>query len=881
MRPLRAFLLRLVGSFRPGTDARDEMEAHLEMQVDENIRRGMTPDAARRDALMQSGGLTRGGEAVHEQHGLPWLQETLRDVRFALRALRHNPVYTLVAIMTLALGVGANTAIFSVVRGVVLRPLPYREPERIVSLTSTIGERESSVSVPDFLDWRRQAQSMQGITASYTGTQETVLTGSGEPERLTQVRVSANAFDVLGMPPLLGRGFAEGEDDPGAPRVALLHEDFWRRRFGSDSSIVGRTLIFDGFPTTIIGIAPRALRWPAEADVWMTTRFTARDAAATARGARWLTVIGRLAGHASLTQAQDEFSAIATRLQQLDPDHNADVGARVTPLLETITGDLQKPLWVLLGAVGFVLLIACANVASLSLGRVAAREAELAVRTALGASRLRIARQVLTENLVLASIGGLAGVGVALLALKALLAVAPADLPRVKDVRLDGAVIAFTLALTVFAGVMFGVMPAVRAAATGLHDRLRSAGRGGRGSRESGRSRRLLVVVEVALAVVLVTGAGLLLRSFALLRAVDPGFRTDGVTTFSVLLPSTRYEGPAQWVAFTGDLLDRLHRIPGVSSAATSFSLPLSGDSFGFTFTISGRETGSGADEPRAQVRVASDEYFATMGIPLVRGRLFDAREQRGGHQVLVISAELARRYFPNEDPIGRVLQTGWGNGDPTRSFGGEVIGVVGDVRQSAMEKDVTPHMYMSATQWPLDEYDVVVRATTPFAEVVSGARGVLRALDPDIPLGGARPLSDLVDGALGHRRFYLLLLGAFAGVAMALALIGIYGVMAYGVRMRRQEIGVRLALGSSRAGVVRLVLGDGLRLVAAGVALGAVAALALTRLLASLLYEVRATDPVTFVLAALALVAAATMACVVPARAAAALDPIETIRAD
>ncbi len=881
MRQVRAFLLRVIGSFRAAPDYREEMEAHLALAIEENIRRGMSPDAARRTALMQSGGFTRGAEGVHEQHGLPWLQETLRDARLALRALRHNPAYTVVAVVTLALGVGANTAIFSVVRGVVLRPLPYREPERLVSLESTIGERGSSVSVPDFLDWRAQSSSMRGISASYTGTQQTVLTGSGEPERLAQVRVSANTLDVLGIAPLLGRGFADGEDDPGAPRVALLREDFWLRRFGGDSSLVGRTLIFDGFPTTIIGIAPRTLRWPAEADVWMTTRFTPRDAAPAARGARWLTVIGRLADHATLSQSRDEFSAIATRLQQLDPAHNGDVGTRVTPLLESMTGDLETPLYVLLGAVGFVLLIACANVASLSLGRVAARDGELAVRTALGASRGRIARQVLTENLVLATIGGVAGIGVAILALKALLAVAPPDLPRVGDVRLDGSVIAFTFALTVFSGIVFGVFPAVRAAPTGVHDRLRSAGRGGRGSREHGRSRRVLVVAEVALAVVLVTGAGLLLRSFALLRAVDPGFRTDGVTTFSVLLPSTRYDGEARVESFTADLLARLHRLPGVSSAAMSFALPLSGDSFGFTFTISGRETASGADEPRAQARVASDEYFAAMGIPLVRGRLFDERDQRGGHQVLVISSELARRYFPNEDPIGRVLQTGWGNGVPGQAFGGEVIGVVGDVRQSAIEQAATPHMYMRAAQWPLDEFDVVVRSSAPYAAVVSGAHGVLRALDPDIPLGAARPLGDLVDGALGHRRFYMLLLGAFAGVALALALVGIYGVIAYAVRQRRQELGVRLALGASRAGVVRLVLGDGLRLVAIGVVTGTIAAFALTRLLATLLYEVTPTDPATFSLSVLALVAAATVACVLPARGAARLDPVETIRAD
>lgn len=881
MSRIRAFLLRVVGSFRPGSDAREEMEAHLALHIQENVRRGMLPDAARRDALLHAGGLTVAAENVHEQHGLPWLQEGLRDVRYALRALRHNPVYTVVAVITLALGVGANTAIFSVVRGVVLRPLPYPEPDRLVSMQSTIGDRVTAVSGPDFMDWRRQARSMSAIAASYSGLQETVLTGSGEPERLSQVRVSANTLDVLGVQPLLGRGFAAGEDDLGAPRVALVREELWLRRFGGDSSLVGRTLILDGFPTTVVGIAPRWLRWPADADIWMTTRFSERDLAATARGARWLTVLGRLRPGVSLEQAQGELSTIAARLQQLDPVHNTDVDTRVTPLLESLVGDMQQPLYVILGAVGFVLLIACANVASLSLGRIAARDAELAVRTALGASRFRIARQVLIENLVLAAFGGLVGTGVAALGLRLLLAIAPDDLPRIHEVQLDAAVLGFTLGLTMLAGILFGVMPAMRAAATGVHDRLRSAGRGTRGTRDGGRSRRLLVVTEVALAVVLVTGAGLLLRSFARLRDVDPGFRAEGVTTFAVSLPSTRYATAEQWDTFTSDLLARLHRVPGVSSAATSFVLPLSGGGFGFTFTISGRDPTGGADEPRAQVRVASTEYFQTMGIPLVRGRLFDERDRRDGASVLVISAELARRYFPGEDPIGRVLQTGWSNGDPERKFGGEIVGVVGDVRQSTLESGVSPHMYMSAAQWPLSDYDVVVRASTPFASVVSGARSALRELDPDIPLGGARPLDELVDGALGNRRFYLLLLGAFASVALALALVGIYGVMAYGVRLRRREIGVRLALGASRVRVVRMVLGDGLRLVMTGVVIGTLAAFALTRLLESLLYEVKATDPATFAIASLALMGAAIAACIVPARGASRLDPVETIRAD
>ncbi|MBC7895161.1 MAG: ABC transporter permease [Cytophagaceae bacterium] len=879
MTTLRAFLLRLVGAFRDSSAAdaaaREEMQAHLAMDVRENMRRGMSAEAARREALARAGGITQAAELVRERRGLPWMQEVGTDLRLAARALRHHPGFTAVAVITLALGVGANTAIFSVVNGVVLQPLAYPDADRLVTLASTMGERSMEVSGPDFIDWREQARSFSGIAAAYTS--ETVLTGSGEPERLQQARVTANTLGVLALNPRFGRGFAEGEDEPSAARVAMLGEDFWQRRFGGDSSVVGKTMTFDGYPTTIIGIAPREMRWPQAADVWMTTRFTDRDLSPGARGARWITVLGRIAPDATLPAARRELGAIAARLEQLDPKHNEGVGARVTPFLESIVGELETPLFVLLGAVGFVLLIACANVASLTLGRVASRDAELAVRTALGATRGRIARQIMTESLLLAMLGGALGVGLALVGMRALLAIAPADLPRVHDVSLDASVLAFTLALTVLAGVLFGVVPAMQGAATGLHDRLRSAGRGTKGSRSSGRSRRMLVVTEVALAVVLLAGAGLLLRSFARLRSVDPGFQATSVTTFSVSLPSTRYAGAESQRQFSRDLLDGLRQVPGVASAGTSFALPLSGVGFGFTFEIAGRTVGTGPNEPRAQARVASTAYFATMGIPVVRGRVFDERDQPGALPALVISSELARRYFPDRDPIGQRLLTGWTR-DSVR-FGGAVVGVVGDVRQFALDGGVTAHMYMSDAQWPLNEYDVVVRTTVPGDGLTSAMRAVLHRLDPDVPMGGVRPLGSLVDASLGSRRFYMQLLGGFAAVAMALAIVGIYGVIAYGVRLRRQEIGVRLALGATRRGILTMVLSDGLRLVCIGVGIGVVAATLLTRFLSTLLFEVGRFDPVSFGVASLALVVAAALACVVPARGAAALDPVEIIR--
>ncbi|MEP6494688.1 MAG: ABC transporter permease [bacterium] len=881
MRRLRVAVLRMRGLFaghRADAELREEFESHIELQAAENIRRGMAPHEARRQALVASGGLTHATESMRDGRGLPWIETLLADLRYGLRALRRSPAFTGVAAITLALGVGANTAIFSVVNGVVLRPLPYPEPDRLVSVTSTRAGQAMAVSARDFMDWRDQAKTLSGLSAGVVST--TILTGSGEPERLSQARVSANAFDVLSMRPLLGRAFLPREDDASAPRVVMLSEGLWRRRFGGDSSIVGRMLLFDGFPTKVIGIAPSGVRWPDVADVWMTTRFTQRDLAQSARGARWLSVVGRVAPNTPIGVASAEMDGIAGRLAQLDPTHNTGIGTRITPLLATLVGDVRRPLLVLLGAVGFVLLIACANVASLTLARVATRDAELAVRTALGAGRGRIARQILTESLMLAVAGGALGLGLAFVGIKALVAIAPADLPRLDDVALDARVLGFTFVLTLITGAVFGLVPALQGATVDLHDRLRSAGRGTFGRKGSARSRRVLVVAEMALAIVLLTGAGLLLRSFALLRDVDPGFRAAQVVTFGVTLPpDARYAGAEQQRQFTAALLDGIARAPGVSGAATSFGLPLSGDNFGFTFDVVGRAHASGDNEPRAQARVATREYFAAMGIPLVRGRLFDASDRDGARQVLVISREVARRYFSNEDPIGKYLQTGWGIAG--KRFGGEVIGIVGDVRQFALDRDRAAHIYMSYEQWPLNEYDVVVRSTSAPAAVFNAARSVLKRLDPQIPMNGARPLADIVDRSLGQRRFYVTLLAAFAAVAMLLALVGIYGVVAYGVQQRRREIGIRLALGASYGRVVGMVLSEGLYLVASGVVLGLAGALAITRLLDALLFQVSARDPLTFAVAPALLTAAAVLACLLPARSAARQNPVDTIRAD
>jgi predicted permease len=882
---------RYLRFWRPDIDGDidDELRFHFESRAAELRARGISADEAERITSEEFGDEPATRARLHDigerrearRERMAWWDAARSDLRYAFRALRRSPAFAAVAIATLALGIGANTAIFSVVNGVVLRPLPYPEPDRLVSIESVINGEYTAVSPRDFMDWRRGARSFSGLAAS--ASSETVLTGSGNPVRLFQARVTANTLDVLAMRPVLGRGFASGEDAVSAPRVAMLSDGLWRRRFGADSAIVGRSLVFDGFATVIVGIAPAGMGWPDRVDVWMTTRFSDQDLSESARGRRSITVVGRLAPGASLETASAEMDGIARHLEQLDPVHNTAVGTHVTSLLTSIVGDVRTPLFVLLGAVGFVLLIACANVAALTLGRVAARDTELAVRTALGATRGRIARQVLTESLLVAMLGGSLGLLLAAVGMKGLVAIAPADIPRLNDIGLDPLVLSFTFGATLLTAALFGVAPALRGAAVDLQDRLRAASSGVRGQPTSAQSGRTLIVAEVALAMILLAGATLLLRSFAQLQAVDIGFNPDGVSTFSLGQLPRRYATKEQEIELTTRLLEGIRRIPGVTAADVSFGLPLSGDGARVTFTVKGDPAPDPRNEPRAQVRAAGEQYFAAMGIPLIRGRLFDASDRAGpgSAQVLVISAELARRYFPNVDPIGKYIETNWsGPGWPGAKFGGEIIGIVGDVRQHALDQDPTPHMYMSYRQWPINEYDVVVRSTTPSTTVLSAARAMLLQLDDEIPLNGARTLGRIVDASLGQRRFYLTLLAAFAIIAVTLAMVGIYGVVAYGVQQRRREIGIRLALGATRERVLTMVLSDGLRLVIIGIVLGLLGALALTRLLERLLFEVGPRDPVTFTIVPVVLMIAAALACLLPARKAAGLDPVETIRA-
>jgi putative ABC transport system permease protein len=863
----------------------EEMRFHLEMESEERMRFGATPADARRTARLSFGGVDRYKEEGREARTGRWWEELRQDARYSARVLSRSRGFATIGILTLALGIGADTAIFSVVRGVLLRPLPYADPERLVAVQSVIRGTPTAVSPPDFVDWRAQTHAFSSLAAFFVST--TNLTGSGDAERLTQARVSSNFFDLIGMQPALGRGFRPGEDRVDAPRVAVLSDGLWRRRFGADTSIIGRTIILDDSPTMVIGVAPPQLILPADdhavarqdqwVDLWLTTRFSPRDVAPSSRGARWIEVIGRLAPGAALETARAEMRTIAARLATADPRHDDGVTTLVVPLREELVGGMRTPLLVLLGAVAFVMLIACVNVASLSLGRTAARRTELAVRVALGASRRRIARQMLTESLALSLGGGIAGVVLAWTGTRALVALAPGDLALGGSVHLDGVVLAFATAVTVGSGLLFGIVPAVHGARHDAQEGLRSGGRGGSGAGD--RARRGLVVGEVALAITLLAGAGLLLRSFARLTTIDPGFRAAGVTTFSLELSPVRYPRPTEQAQFANELLARVQRLPGVADAGISFDLPLSNSAFGLTFAITGRPEVSGPEEPRAQVRVASPRYFQVMGIPLLRGRGFTDADRAGTPRVLLVSAEAARRYWPNENPIGQTLTTGWSR--DSVHYGGTIVGVVGDVRQFALSLEPAPEIYAPLAQWPLDEMSVVVRSSLPPAAVLTATREVVRELDAELPMYNAYPLENVVRDSVATRRFYALLLASFAGLALVLAAIGIYGVISYAVQQRRRELGIRVALGASRERVITMVMRQGMILAIAGAVIGLVASAALTRVLAGQLFGVSATDPLTFAAVPFLLLVVAAGACVVPVRRALRVDPATAIRSE
>ena len=806
------------------------------------------------------------------------LNQTVQDVRYALRMLAKNPAFTFVAVFTLALGIGANTAIFSLVNSVLLRPLPYRESDRLVLLLQAspkLGLSSWGVSQADFAAYREQNRSFESLAlVNSTGTN---LTGNGEPERLSSANVTADFFKVLGTNPILGRTFQPGEDAPGKNAVCVLSYKLWQRRFGADRNVVGRTLSLSNTPTEIVGVMPAEFKYPrVDTDLWTPLAFNAQRNAPY-----FFSVVGRLKPGVTVGQAQADTTEVLQNFGRQHPNLseavglNEGVGPRTSVRLvkEAMVGKTQKPLLVLLSAVAFVLLIACANVANLLLARATARTREMAVRVALGATRRRLARQLLTESLLLSVLGAVAGIGLAAYGLQLLDKLPIAGIARIDEVRLSGTVLSFTAALTVFTGLLFGFMPALRAYAMGVATGIRE---GTRGTVAHRRLNSALVAVQFALSLVLLIGAGLLLKSFQRLQSVDLGFNPEQTLTMVATLPQAKYPDEEHALRFYNDALAALRNSPGIKSAGVTTNLPFAQDGNSDGFIIEGQEVPEGtnpSESEQAEIQSLTPGTFQALGIPLLQGRDFQESDNAKSLRVAIIDEPLARRYWPKGDAIGKRIET---TGDREWMT---IVGIAGGIKQVSVTEEKGPHIYMALAQAPAPRAVFVVRTDGPAAAAVPAFRAVIRGLDADMPLYMVRSLTDIVGGTLSTQRLTNILLTGFAVLALLLAAVGIYSTMSVYVGSRTKEFGIKLALGAQPRALRRAVLGQGMFLTAVGVVIGVAGAFVLTRAIKSLLFEVSATDPVVFTAIPLLLVIVSLIACYTPARRATKVDPLIALR--
>ena len=799
------------------------------------------------------------------------------DLSYAVRMLLKNPGFAAVALLTLALGSGVNTAMFTVVSGVLLRPLPYADPERLVALLGQDAERGFLTLSPlDFGDLATDSKVFQGAAAIQKSALS--LTGRGEPERVVAAAVSWNFFELLGVEPALGRSFHRSEGRAGNEGVALLGDGLWRRRFGADPSAVGATIRLDGRVFTVIGIAPPATDFPTHVELWIPLVLRPEQLDPSQRGAHYLTAVGRLKRGVELAAAQAAVGAVARRLERAYPDSNTGVGAIVIPLRDLMVQKARPALLVLLGAVGLVLLIACANVTSLLLARAVSRQGELAIRAALGAAKLRLIRQHLTEGLLLAGLGGGLGLLLAVWITDLVVAWGPADLPRLAQVAIDARVLAFALGAVLLTTVLVGLLPALQSGAADLHQRLQAGGRATLGGGR--RIRNLLVVGEMALALLLLAGAGLLIRSFAALQQVAPGFDPRRILTFELWLPEPQYAELERSAAFYQQLTDRLAALPGVEAAAGVFGLPLSGGPSAYgSFEIPGRPEREGY-ETSAGVRVVTPDYFRALRIPLLEGRPFDRRDAAATQPVVILNHAAARRYWPGRSPIGERLRCQISMVE-RREQPRTIVGVVGDVHFDGLDRPAGPEIFLPHAQHPVTIMSLTVRTRSDPRALTASAREAVRALDPGVPLADVSSMEQVLEGSIAQRRFSMLLLAIFAALAVLLAAVGMHGVLSYAVAQRTSELGLRMALGAQPRAVFGMVLGQGLMLAGAGAALGLAGALALTRLLESLLYGVSATDAATLSAVLLGLAAIALLAGLLPARRAARIDPSIALRCE
>lgn len=813
------------------------------------------------------------------------MDSLLQDVRYAARKLLRTPSFSAIAVITLALGIGATTAMWAIVDGVLLRPLPYPDPEQVVQV-STLGRegRPSALSPLDFIDYRDQTSSFLGMAA--LGDASENLTGAGqEPARISVGLVGANFFDILGIAPQRGRYFVNGEDVRGSNRVIVLSDDLWRTRFGADTALIGKTISLSGNAFTVVGIAPPKFNYPNRVDAWRPFVMQQWMLDPNNRGSHFLGAVARLKPGVSIETARQDLLTVSKRLADQFPGSNAGFRGGVDPLQQVIVGPISKALKAMLGAVFFVLLIACANVANLLLVRAATRETEMAVRTALGAARSRIIRQLVTESVLLSAAGATLGVAVAAWLLVGVTRLAGNQVPRLEDVAIDGRVLLFAVGVALLTGITFGLAPALHAVKAEISQMLRAGGRGA-GTPGANRTRSTIVVVELALAMVLLVGAGLLTRSFTRLLSVDPGFKPERLVTFRVSLPASRYPDEPQARAFVARMLAELKQLPGTQDAGAAYFRPFEPGTMRTAFELRGEVAQPGTTRKITDVYPVSPTYFETMGIPVKAGRMFDERENGFATEpVLVVNEALAGKFFPTTNPIGEFITLGIdhdtvANSAPIR-VQGRIIGIVGDIKQRDLKTATAPSVFIPYNTYAASEMSFVLRTTAPMSATTGAIRSRLKQIDAEVPVYRLQTMEDALAGTASQPRFFLGLLAGFAVLALILSAIGIYGVISYTVAQRTREMGIRIALGATRQRVLRLIVSQGAMLAVAGVALGVVGAASLTKLIAGLLFETPPLDPVTFAGVAGLLAGVAVLAAYLPARRAAKVDPVIAMRAE
>jgi predicted permease len=884
MRALRSLLARFASVFdiqHRDHDLADELDSHLAMHTQENLRLGMSPGEARRQAVLRLGGVEQTKEIYRERRGLPMIETLLQDLRFGARMLRKNLGFTVVAVITLALSIGANTAIFSVIDAVLLRPLPYKDSDQLIFITTAIvqkGVKGLNVSFTKVTRVKEQTRTLQGIAA--TLPINTSFSNHGTPEQLPASLATANLFEVFGVVPSLGRGFRPEEDQEGGADVAVISDGFWHSHFGGAPDVIGRTLTLDGKSVLIVGVLPATFHFPfqqPEPDVWFPRVFDnpALGPARIRSGASYLAVYARLRPGESLARCQAELEAINQTYKQDFPGYvdASNYSLEAVSLKESLVGPLRASLLVLLAAVGFVLLIGCTNIASMLLARSTSRQREIAVRQAMGASRGRLTRQLLTESLLLSAVGGIIGMILAAACLRLIRLLPPGTIPRVDEVGLDTGVLIFSILLCVVTGIAFGLVPSLLASRGEVHETLKEGGRSGNEGRKSRSSRAVLVVLEVAVAVVLVTSAGLLMKSFGKLMRVNPGFDSSQVMTFTMTLPQSRYSQPAQQSEFYRRLVESVQTLPGVQTAGVSSFLPLNGALRYVYFCAQGMVCQGIGKDPIIAIRQITPDYLQTLRIPLLRGRGFNDRDVAGVNPVVIINQNVASIYFPNQDPIGKHLAN---SRDMIQM---EIVGVVGDVKFTGLNTPYIPEMYLPQSQNPAATMTLAIRSSSNPQPLVAAVRQKTAELDADLPFTQVLTMSDVVSASVAQPRLTTQFTGFFAALALLLTAVGIYGVLAYSVTQRVRELGIRMALGASRGEILKMVVGHGMRLVLSGIVIGLAASLIVTRLLATLLFGTSARDPLTFAAVITLLVMVALLAAYIPARRAAMIDPIVALR--